>query len=363
MAGILCAVLATVSCGGSVDTNPGDQDATNDDSSVSGDTGVIGGDSVVTTDSGSKTDGTGVDSSTIDAPIEDVPGPSADVACTSLAESYCKKLGDCFPLGLDVLFGDASTCQARAKAQCLRTLGAPGVHETPSMASACATDLLAESCPAVLGKDVTPSCVPAPGDVANGAACGDDEQCASGFCPVAGDAVCGTCAALPKVGDTCIAGACGRELACVSGVCQKPGKIGDSCDPKANPCETGVSCFGGKCVAGGGPGALCDSSEKLHPNCDITQGVGCNPGTHVCQKVLEAKAGDACGVDFAAGTYSICTAGSICRTTAGGFTGTCIAPAADGAECNTDPSVGPECLSPAKCVGTVCKLPDPASCK
>ena len=231
------------------------------------------------------------------------------------------------------------------------------------MTAACAGAVASESCADALGKVTPPSCVPAPGDVGDGLACGDDEQCKSGFCAIPGGSLCGTCAELPKPGDACISGSCGRNLTCVSGKCQAPGEIGATCDSASQPCEASASCFGGKCVAGGGPGATCDSNEKTAPSCDVTQGVFCNPTTHVCQKILEAKAGDACGYDFAAGSYSVCVAGAICRTSAGGFSGTCVAASADGATCNADAATGPGCLSPATCVSSVCKLSDPSSCK
>jgi hypothetical protein len=50
-------------------------------------------------------------------------------------------------------------------------------------------------------------------------------------------------------------------------------------------------------------------------------------------------------------------------------TGTCAAPAVDGAACDNDPSMGPPCLAPAKCVPAtstatagICTVPDAATC-
>jgi hypothetical protein len=40
--------------------------------------------------------------------------------------------------------------------------------------------------------------------------------------------------------------------------------------------------------------------------------------------------------------------------------GLCVAPAADGSACNTDS--GPDCETPAKCVGGTCQLPGSMSC-
>lgn len=353
--------VGVCACGGNVDTNAfddggddGGADSSASETSVGADSAADTSiDTLMTTDSAFGAD----------VPIEDVPTVSADVACQRLAEADCSRANACSKIYVDVLYGDVDTCTTRLKAACLRVLGAPGVHETPSMAAACASDIATLSCDDLYAKNLPASCDVPPGDAANGAACGDDEQCASSFCAWPGGATCGTCAAARKIGDDCVSGECGRTLACVSGKCQKAGKLGDSCDSKSNPCVADLSCFGGTCVAAASAGAACDANEKTNPACDQAAGLFCNPGTHVCQKLGEAKAGEACGADFAAGTFSVCTAGAVCRTTSGTLSGTCVAPAADGAECNSDASIGPECLSPARCVGTVCKLPDPAACK
>ena len=70
----------------------------------------------------------------------------------------------------------------------------------------------------------------------------------------------------------------------------------------------------------------------------------------------------------------ICQAGGLCAEplndagTAANM-GTCIAPAADGAACDNDPTKGPPCLAPAKCVPTstsgtagTCTVPDATKC-
>ena len=357
-------------CGGSVNPGAGDDlDAAADgssttDSSLAPDAPVVV--DSTPTDTSITPSETG-DSIVVDSVVTDTTpavdgGPSADAACSALGEAYCAKLGDCAKVLVDVIWGDVVACRARLKAACLTTLSSSGVHETPAMTSSCARDLGAASCASVLAKDVVASCVPAPGDVVDGKACGDDEQCKSGFCATPAGSICGTCAPQPKPGDSCVSGQCGRALECVSGSCRKPGKLGEACDKTSQPCEAGLSCFSGKCVAGGKAGASCDTNESTAPSCDGTAGVFCSP-THVCQTLKEGRPGDACGYDVASGSFTICTAAATCRTGAGGLTGTCIAAAADGAACNADGKTGPGCTSPAKCVAGVCKLPDPSSCK
>jgi hypothetical protein len=73
----------------------------------------------------------------------------------------------------------------------------------------------------------------------------------------------------------------------------------------------------------------------------------------VCTPVVYAKVGEACGITGM--MYAVCTASADCKMQK------CVAPATDGAPC--DATNGPGCLAPAKCVGGLCKLEDPAACK
>ena len=76
-------------------------------------------------------------------------------------------------------------------------------------------------------------------------------------------------------------------------------------------------------------------------------------------------AGQTCG--NVGGVQTRCAAGATCNRPPQSQTGTCLAPAADGAACDT--AAGPGCLYPAKCVpassgGTAgtCELPGDPSC-
>jgi hypothetical protein len=309
------------------------------------------------------TDTFGTDTFGTDTSGTDTSGPavSADQACADLAAAYCDRSFACALLFSDVTYGDATTCKTRLKASCLGSLSAPGVAETPEMTAACAKAVVSSTCDDLLAKKPIPACVPAPGAVADGGACGDREQCASGFCAYATDSICGVCAAMPKAGDPCVNNQCCPDMNCVAATnkCQKPTILGEACSSRDMPCAPGLSCFGGKCVRGGTAGAKCDKVEVDDPDCDGTQGVFCNTTTKVCQKALEAKAGETCGLSGS--DFKLCVGGAVCKVATGTFSGTCIAPAADGAACSAG-SDGPGCLQPAYCIGSVCKLADAKSC-
>lgn len=293
-------------------------------------------------------------------------GSTKAQACDELAKSTCDVFQRCAPILVSSVFGDLATCIARSNKSCAPVLDAPSTSATPSKLSTCAAAFKTMSCEAVLSAPAT-GCVPDPGGLADGAACFDDAQCKSTWCPKAGDDSCGKCAPLSTSGQACLtltgAGGspskeCSRGLTCAKDVCVTPVASGGACTG-AVPCANGLTCFGGKCTLGAKPGAKCDPEGVTDPTCDFLQGATCNPATKVCQAFVVANAGQACGAD--GGGYKICSAGSECVVPTGMMTGTCIAPAIDGGKCDADK--GPGCLAPAKCVGGVCKLPDPSLCK
>ena len=289
----------------------------------------------------------------------DSAATNPDQACNDAAAAVCAAYQRCTPFFVDLGWGDLATCQTRTKASCTSTLSATGSTMTAQQVSDCGKGATGISCADLFDKGAPDACVPPAGTVANGKACGDDAQCVSTFCAIASGTLCGTCAPLTNAGDACVSGQCSRHLGCIAGKCVKPGALGDACDARNAPCGTALSCFSGKCVAAAKAGDKCDAAEITAPNCDLTQGVGCNPGTKVCQKVIEAKAGESCGL--VGSDFKVCVPGGRCKIAPGVASGTCIAPVADGASCG-GADLAP-CLSPAKCIGGVCKLPDPNSCK
>jgi hypothetical protein len=129
--------------------------------------------------------------------------------------------------------------------------------------------------------------------------------------------------------------------------------------------------------AGAAVGAACDGSRKTMASCDNDLGLVCIPtakGSAVgtCQKITLVADGATCGAigSMPITGFAECQAGGACIKGAdGGTTGICMAPAADGAACDSDPTKGPPCLSPAKCLPTAdggtagtCTVPDATKC-
>jgi hypothetical protein len=97
--------------------------------------------------------------------------------------------------------------------------------------------------------------------------------------------------------------------------------------------------------------------QQTVPECDLGKGQYCDFLTKKCVKLGTATAGQTCGVVGLG--YVLCVAGSTCSAM-GAMSGTCIAPLADGAACDV---ANPKCTTPAQCIGGVCAIEDPATCK
>jgi hypothetical protein len=273
------------------------------------------------------------------------------------------------------------TCETRTAVPCVSALGATGTGQTPVMLESCAAAYPSEACGDFLDDNPVAACTPPAGAGATGTACGASAQCASTFCAVAEYQVCGTCQPLPAVGAPCqVADDCGRDLACAtptgatSGTCAAYVASGDMCLSGVNPCASGLACVGddttamttGTCQATEAAlGAACDGSRKTAPNCEAGLGLVCIPtakGSSIgtCQNIQLVAPAATCG-DLGAAPitgFADCEAG-----------GVCVAAAADGAACDSDPTKGPPCLAPAKCVpasatGTAgtCTVPDATTC-
>src|SRR5262249_24285086 len=95
--------------------------------------------------------------------------------------------------------------------------------------------------------------------------------------------------------------------------------------------------------------------------CDYTNEIFCdswsNSFSFTCQPVGYAPVGGTCW-DGLNHQYKFCTAGASCAFSPDLSSGTCIAPAADGASCGG--SIG--CSPPATCLGGVCTIVPPTSC-
>ena len=303
-------------------------------------------------------------------------GPTADQACTDVAKARCAKFSSCEAIGLSLRFADEASCETREKAACTSSLAAAGTGATPSGVEACVAAFPGWAC-ADWGNGVAPdACKPATGSLTSGASCLFSGQCQSAWCSVPKGAACGSCAPQPKAGDSCASGAsCGPSMACTTDtqLCAPLiTAVGGACDAN-DLCGFGLGCVGasgtakGSCQAiGTALDAACDSKATKAPRCARYAGLWCS--TAKCAKANLATAGQPCGLVDAT-TYAICTGGGDCDIPAGTPKGTCRAPSADGAAC--DSSAGPYCQNPARCMGTAseagvsgaCQMPSATSCK
>jgi hypothetical protein len=261
-------------------------------------------------------------------------GPSADAtkACNDSAAAFCAQLQSCAPFALQAEFGDSATCATRFALGCLQTLAFPGTSANATNLETCASAIPAVSCSDFVVGNLGNACNTKAGTLANGANCGDDAQCTSTFCARAPDSQCGVCSPVSTAGGACVNQACSTGFACPTGgsKCQVPvaGQIGDSCQSQSD--------------------------------CDLAHAVGCNTNNNKCLKLEIATSGGSCGADSVTPTmFTICPANGTCDAL---LNGNCHSAAADGAACSTSSS-GPTCLSPAKCVGSICTLPDATKCQ
>jgi hypothetical protein len=292
---------------------------------------------------------------------------TADQACTALAQDTCTKLSTCAAADLQRRWPDLATCETRQKLACTDALKAPKTAQNPTREDTCGSEIAAESCTTYLsGVEPPNECTAPVGPLATGAACSFAGQCATGFCAIASNALCGTCATEPVAGASCANSGCGQTLNCVATtmLCQAPVTDGGACS-RDLPCIQGEACVGatqtamGTCMAQvTTAGATCDARTMTGPNCDPAAGLVCNTMTNMCVMQPLVAAGQTCGVINNVNTG--CLAGATCQRATGSMTGTCVGPAADGATC--DATNGPDCTTPAKCVAGTCQLPGSMSC-
>jgi hypothetical protein len=314
------------------------------------------------------------------------PNISSDQACQDLATALCNLEDNCSAgYTLAKNWGGLSTCQNLEMQNCLLSLSAPSTSRTPDKVEACAQAYPSTSCGDFYATVLPSACVPAPGGLANGAACVASGQCQSTFCAVPNDGtVCGTCQPLPPAGASCATVGCGRGTVCGrSGICDAPVQDGGSCtDP--DQCFFDLLCQGldaggmaGACLpAVSKVGASCDYQGLGAPLCSNRLGLQCQGPLKTCVPTILADAGEACG-EIDAGPKPCpdgeatcivieqiqCVGGGDCVESAG--SASCLAGALPGQAC--DLGAGPSCITPAKCVvdaGTsgMCALPNASLC-
>jgi len=287
---------------------------------------------------------------------------TAAQACADFADAKCQKLQSCAPFLVQRDFGDLATCTARFELECPSGLAANGSTLMPGALDTCAHAFQAESCSAYLAdyasNDNPPACAFS-GSLPLGAACADDDQCASGFCRHLASKGCGVCGTRSPVGGACgSASDCERTgLTCVGGSCVVMALLGEACDPTTRPCTALLYCpIGGTCVGLLGQGGTCN--PNVGTQCDSNRGFYCSL-ISVCTETPISAVGDPCG-SSADGAVTLCGASGFCRTDDGSTLGTCEAAAPEGAAC--DAVAGPSCMPPAACLDGVCIIFDPATC-
>jgi len=300
--------------------------------------------------------------------------------CETFASAECAVLARCSPNGTSIEYGSTSTCKMRTALQCNAALAAKATSRTPAQDVACGTAEATESCTSYLNGTPPSACDAVAGSATTGATCTYSAQCASAYCALPPASECGTCQPAPVAGASCAnLDSCGPALTCYRSTCVAFVASGETCSP-TEPCGAGLSCVTAKGASTGTckedgttVGAACDPTLETAASCDATQELYCvhlkgDPNLHTCQKSPLATAGQACG--NVAGVTALCSDASTCvkSTADGGATGTCVARAADGADCDT--VTGPACLAPARCIGTLldggtsgkCTLPGTTTC-
>ena len=311
-------------------------------------------------------------------------GTTADKACTDQATAQCMLRQSC-SMGANItkVYGDLATCQARVKQQCLTALMAKGTGNSPSRVEQCVTATMTESCSDFYTGNTPAPCVNT-GTLADGTSCAFGGQCSSTYCTGLTNAACGTCGQAAATGASCVndSATCARGQTCVTtpgtmgaaATCIQEGAVGAMCS-RAAPCNFGLSCVGatmtqmGTCMSEGvTAGATCDVRNTTAPGCNRTFGFWCNATSKTCTQITYVGANAACG-EGTDGNLTDCSGGATCVGATFGANptmGTCQAPAADGAACDT--MNGPGCMAPARCVtasgstaGT-CTLSDASKC-
>ena len=321
-------------------------------------------------------------SSTTDAPATDdasgagdaspIDAVSAAQACAELSVDRCTKLQMCSEADLERRFGDIGTCETREALACTADQMAPDTAATPAGALACG-DARCRRAPAATSSARARRWRARSRRARARARASSARSARARSARPARPRCAGSVATCRIVGTSCAASGCGPTLICADNpqTCQVPGTANSSCN-EAAPCGNGFSCVGTTKNNPGSSkaeqitsGGACDPNHNTRSGCSGDAGLVCNENNNTCVNEPRVAAGQPCGVIN--GIKNACLAGATCVIAANQVKGTCVAPAADGAACNT--STGPDCFFPARCIPTTsggtagtCQLPGSASC-
>lgn len=302
------------------------------------------------------------------------PDRSADAAdgdleraCAAFAAADCAAYLRCSPFFFGAVHADEAACVARRRLLCVLNQRLPGSADTPASLHVCAEALRSQPCPENMAADnFAPSPCVLPGTLSDGSPCASSAQCQSGLCRRTTTS-CGACAAKLPAGSACVNPSdCQRGLDCLRDTdegerrCVALAQAGAPCRVVAglSNCLPTLRCEAGRCAPALPVGAACDPTSEEDP-CDLFQGAACSEAGR-CTQWRVGRVGEACG------DGGLCSAGARCF----GPTGTrrCVAPAADGARCDTNrQGTGPGCLLGATCDGPaaalVCAPPGSVACR
>jgi hypothetical protein len=278
-------------------------------------------------------------------------------ACLAAGQAVCARLQSCSSFLFQLREPDMATCASRYAMNCTTQATAPGSQTTVAFVQSCGAAMGAGACSDLFDGVPPAACTGIPGTLAVGAACGESTQCASLDCRKASGSYCGTCATAAAAGQSCSSTDCAPGLQCMSDhVCRALVAAGASCSATQH-CQYPLVCKSGTCSLPDQAGTACVTTDAT---CDATQGLVCDGATKQCASVSVASPGATCGV--VSNSAYVCGGGAICKfASSTSSTGSCIAPAADGASCND--SAGPWCEGPALCTSGACQVPNPNTCK
>ncbi len=291
-------------------------------------------------------------------------GPIAASGCDQAA-ALCDKLSQCAPFLLAAGYGDVTQCSARLTNVCTEQASSDGSGMTRASIQACKAALATATCDDVFGNRLAECAFR--GSFADGTACGDNSQCASGFCNRSGN-LCGACSAKQPVGAACPSGSndeCQTGLVCSTGkVCASPATVGGPCDDKTQPCLYGSFCTTAKTCAR--TVAVGESCPGAYIN--IADGTFCTGRDAVAKSFGTAASGQECGLAPGAGKpATLCAPGGVpaCTPLSDSIPvlgmpthGMCAAGISDGFTC-TAASV---CMAGAQCIAGTCQIPSGKLC-
>jgi hypothetical protein len=286
------------------------------------------------------------------------------------APALCAKLAACAPFLLAAGYGDLAGCNARVTQICTEQNKSDGSGMSEPNLAACEAALATASCADVYANRVA-ACV-FHGDYADGATCGDNSQCESGFCDHGGG-LCGVCAPKSAAGGPC--GAAGNDqcqtgLVCSSGsVCVAPASVGGACDDATAPCLPGSFCTTAKtCALTVAAGQECPGAYLNLADGTVCFGKSTAASPQLATQLGAVGPGEPCGLAPGTGlSPTLCAPGGVpaCTLTSGAITlfglptkGQCAKLFDDGHTC----TAGTECMTGAQCIAGTCQIPSGRQC-